>query len=51
MPSLDSEDRVWLKVDTQGYEAEVFKGATDLLPRISALECELSLVPLYDGRC
>jgi FkbM family methyltransferase len=50
MPSLKPEDKVWLKVDTQGYEAEVFKGATRLLPHVRALECELSLVPLYEGQ-
>lgn len=49
-PSLDAEDKVWLKIDTQGYEAEVLKGATRLLPHVRALECELSLVPLYEGQ-
>jgi hypothetical protein len=38
-----------LKVDTQGYEMEVLKGATGLFPRIAALQLELSLIPLYDG--
>jgi FkbM family methyltransferase len=50
MASLSPEDRVWLKIDTQGYEAEVLKGASRLMPRVRALECELSLVPLYDGQ-
>lgn len=50
MPSLKPEDNVWLKVDTQGYEAEVFKGAVRLLPHVKAMECELSLVPLYEGQ-
>jgi FkbM family methyltransferase len=50
MASLRPEDRVWLKIDTQGYEAEVLKGASRLMPRVRALECELSLVPLYDGQ-
>jgi FkbM family methyltransferase len=48
--SLSPEDRVWLKIDTQGYEAEVLKGALGLMPRVSGLECELSLVPLYEGQ-
>ncbi len=38
-----------LKVDTQGYEMEVVKGATGLLQRIAAIQLELSLIPLYEG--
>ena len=49
-PSIGPQDKVWLKIDTQGYEAEVLKGASRLLPHVQALECELSLVPLYDGQ-
>ena len=43
------EGRLMIKVDTQGYELEVLKGATGLLPRVSAIQIELSLVPLYHG--
>lgn len=50
MASLSPQDHVWLKIDTQGYEAEVLKGALRLMPRVAALECELSLVPLYEGQ-
>jgi FkbM family methyltransferase len=50
MPSLKSSDNLWLKIDTQGFEAEVLRGATRLMPHVSALECELSLVPLYEGQ-
>lgn len=38
-----------LKIDTQGYEMEVLKGAEGLLHRAVAIQLELSLVPLYDG--
>ena len=41
--------RLMIKVDTQGYELEVLAGATGLLPQTSALQLELSLVPLYEG--
>ena len=50
MPSLNASDNLWLKIDAQGYEAEVLKGAKRLMPRVSALEIELSLVPLYQGQ-
>ena len=40
---------ILLKVDTQGYEMEVLKGATSILRRTVALQLELSLTPLYEG--
>lgn len=50
LPHLQDSDKVWLKIDTQGYEAEVLKGAQRLISRVQGLECELSLVPLYGGQ-
>lgn len=50
LPSFKPEDNLWLKIDTQGYEAEVFNGAKHLVPFVKVLECELSLVPLYEGQ-
>lgn len=44
------DDRVLLKVDVQGYEDRVLRGAHDSLSRISGLQIELSLVPLYQGQ-
>jgi FkbM family methyltransferase len=41
--------KLLLKVDTQGYELEVLKGATGLLQRVAAVQLELSLTPLYEG--
>lgn len=40
---------VWLKVDTQGYEAEVLKGAEKTMARIACVQLEMSLQPLYEG--
>ncbi len=40
---------ILLKVDTQGYEMEVLKGARSILGRTVALQLELSLTPLYEG--
>jgi FkbM family methyltransferase len=40
---------ILLKVDTQGYEMEVLKGATSILRRTVALQLELSLTSVYEG--
>jgi FkbM family methyltransferase len=43
--------RVFLKLDTQGFEFEVLKGAESLLASsIVGVQTELSLVPLYDDQ-
>jgi hypothetical protein len=39
-----------LKVDTQGYEAEVFAGAGEHLASFAGLQVELSRVELYRGQ-
>ena len=44
------ESRMLLKIDTQGYEAEVLRGAPDMLARATAVQMEMSLVPLYEGQ-
>lgn len=50
-PSLfKADDRVWLKMDVQGYEKAVLQGAVRALPRISAIEAELSFLPYYSGQ-
>ena len=41
--------RVYLKLDTQGYDLQAFAGAGDRLAEVVGLQSELSLVPLYDG--
>jgi len=49
-PLLSKESRVLLKIDTQGYEHHVIKGARSLLQQVCLIECELSLTPLYEGQ-
>lgn len=44
-----SEPRVFLKLDTQGYDINVIKGAGDSLRHVHALQSELSVIPLYEG--
>lgn len=45
------EDRLFLKVDVQGYERAVLDGGKKLLGsgQLIGLQMELSFVPLYDG--
>jgi len=42
-------DRPFLKIDTQGYEMHVLRGADRSLGTLMGLQIELSLVPLYEG--
>ncbi len=46
---LRPKDRVFLKIDTQGYEPQVLAGAVGLLPTIQGVQLELSLVRCYEG--
>lgn len=41
--------KIWLKLDTQGFEQEVLRGAVATLPKVRILQLELSLRPLYVG--
>lgn len=49
-PYLGKARKPFLKIDTQGYEWQVLDGAGAILPRMSGVLCELSLVPLYEGQ-
>lgn len=40
---------IYLKMDTQGYDMEVFDGARNHLNRICALQTEASVIGIYDG--
>lgn len=42
-------ERVFLKIDTQGYEREIVAGAREVLASLVGVQLELSLTPLYDG--
>lgn len=43
-------DQVYVKVDVQGYEYEVLKGAENTLRDAVAVEVEMSLAQLYEGQ-
>jgi FkbM family methyltransferase len=45
---VDAARASYLKIDVQGYESQVLDGASGILPRITGIQIELSLVPLYD---
>lgn len=47
---LMADSRILLKIDTQGFEDRVLEGAAGILTRVSAIQIELSLVPLYSGQ-
>jgi FkbM family methyltransferase len=46
----DLGTRNLLKIDTQGYELEVLKGAASLLQEFAAVYCEISFKELYVGQ-
>ena len=46
---LKPDEGTFLKVDAQGFEAEVLAGARELLPRLRGLQLEMSLVRCYEG--
>lgn len=42
-------DRPYLKIDTQGFDIEVLRGASDSLPMVRALQTEASIIGIYKG--
>ena len=47
LPRPDS--RVFLKLDTQGWDLEVLAGAAASLERVVGLQSEISIRPIYEG--
>ncbi len=44
-----NQARIHLKMDTQGYDLDVFKGAGNSLQNITSIQSELSVLPVYEG--
>jgi hypothetical protein len=42
-------DRPYLKIDTQGFDIEVLRGAGESLPAVKALQTEASVIGIYKG--
>jgi FkbM family methyltransferase len=49
-PFLTKSPRLFIKIDTQGYEHLVLDGASELLPSTIGLKIELSFENLYEGQ-
>ena len=43
------DPRLFLKIDTQGWDMEVVRGGMRTLDRVLGLQVELSVKPLYEG--
>jgi hypothetical protein len=46
---LGSATRPYLKIDVQGFEHKVLEGAPRLIEKCVGVQCELSLLPIYEG--
>lgn len=47
--SENENRRIFLKMDTQGFDLEVFKGLGNKLQDVYAIQSELSVIPIYNG--
>jgi FkbM family methyltransferase len=43
------DPRVYLKLDTQGFDLQAFAGAGDRIDDVLCMQSEVSVVPLYEG--
>jgi FkbM family methyltransferase len=46
---VEPDNRIYLKVDTQGYETKVLAGARGVLERLALIQLEVSFFPVYEG--
>jgi hypothetical protein len=47
---LMDNDRLFIKIDAQGYEDKIIDGAASTLASAYGVLCELSLLPMYEGQ-
>jgi len=48
-PARPDSPRIFLKIDTQGFEREVIEGAGNKLGEVRALQLEVPVRPIYEG--
>jgi len=46
---IKGDERIFIKIDTQGYENKILEGATNIIDKIKGIQLETSLVPLYQN--
>lgn len=49
-PLITTARRIYLKIDTQGYEKPVLLGAKGIINKVVGIQLEMSIIPLYDGQ-
>ena len=49
-PTINSARKIYLKIDTQGYELPVIRGATGIMNKVVGVQIEMSVIPLYEGQ-
>ncbi len=47
---VENGSPIYVKMDVQGFEDRVLRGAVRSLARVAAIESEISLTQLYDGQ-
>jgi len=47
---VTSAKNIFIKIDVQGFEQEVLKGAESIIARARGIEIEISLIPLYENQ-
>ena len=47
---IEKLNKIFVKIDTQGYEENVLTGAEKILDKVEGIQMELSLHPLYEGQ-
>jgi len=47
---ISGSKNIFLKIDVQGFEQEVLKGAERMIDKAKGIEMEISLIPLYENQ-
>lgn len=50
LEKFDLKDKIFLKIDVEGFECEVMSGATDIIKRTKGLQLEMSFIPRYNNQ-